>query len=938
MLFKQHRKLIARVAQEQLGFILPLAILVSLLGLAIVVPVAVLVGTAALRQGNFEDKTREFYLTDSAIMAVISDLQRGADGDPVPPHDYIPPVVNFGDVVPTTTLHALDPPTVTTIKPVSYEAAADPVVLDGINPQGGRVDLAEHDGLMYRLSAAGNPPLLSYEVTSGLIGFSSVDFGEVQIKLRSWEESARLEVFVYGADGYNAVADVSTLLDHHHDQNRDGKHKHDDDPQHWAHTHDADHDHHIDDKDDDEHDHHDHKDHHHAHDSAEGDDHHHGEETVSFFLSDADVAYLNTLFTKTLKIKIKATVFDDPDHHHHIIDREGNKGKGRNLDHIHHRNMDSPPVLSLETGHIVFAFTGPATVDRRTVAGEPLVNVGTLVSGSGSDLAVDDTSFYTIASERILQADEDDKSNFKHVVEFEVTSEGFVLSRLDTVSVPFVVRSNMPDGVKVKMFVFNPAHGPDGYSTKPDLVRTINVDRTDRAMALTVLKEDIVYLNGLSPITIKVKIRATLNKEFQLETDTVGFFGTSTDALDQPVRQVTHQFIDPGLRNPDMAVVAHDGGYLLRIYNLHPGVMNINWAFEPHVHEDGKDHKHKHDHEDHDDISIRVYRGLVIDDHDREIVPGKITHEKDHLRENNSLVANAHVHADEGASFVRTGFFEVDAGIYTIVFFNDDDDDGGEKGKFKVNTRPFAATPDDANTWIYAPAYKDYLVDVVVGGIAFMAVVRQIPGPAEPTAFPWSPTNVSWIDNLVTIESWEPKGFLEAIGAADNDGIHNLVDGVFTNGTFVDQSNLPSDDFTDQHRGGSSFGTIVKRAGLHLAITDLNDPASGLLIRISGRGNGEVVINACDTTLLLTTGDALKVTCGSTALDVYVGPVDIQVTDEFTITVPTLSTVKVKKLDVITVEVENSSASTGKVVIAGNGGKSELAPGTRVKLRKGQPP
>ena len=74
------------------------------MGLAIVVPVAVLVGTAALRQGDFEDKTREFYLTDSAVLAVISDLQRGADGDPTSPDDYIPPTVNFDNTVPNITV------------------------------------------------------------------------------------------------------------------------------------------------------------------------------------------------------------------------------------------------------------------------------------------------------------------------------------------------------------------------------------------------------------------------------------------------------------------------------------------------------------------------------------------------------------------------------------------------------------------------------------------------------------------------------------------------------------------------------------------------------------------------------------------------------------------------------------------------------------------
>ena len=92
MLLKRYNtiycKLLNRLIRHQGGAILPLAILVSLIGIAVVLPVALLVGTAALRQGEFEDATREFYLVDSAVLAVVSDLQRGADGYPLAPLDY----------------------------------------------------------------------------------------------------------------------------------------------------------------------------------------------------------------------------------------------------------------------------------------------------------------------------------------------------------------------------------------------------------------------------------------------------------------------------------------------------------------------------------------------------------------------------------------------------------------------------------------------------------------------------------------------------------------------------------------------------------------------------------------------------------------------------------------------------------------------------------
>jgi len=235
----------------------------SFLGLAIVVPTAVLVGTAALRQGDFEDNTREFYLTDSVVMAVISDLQRGADGDPVAPDDYIPPTVRFGDSVPNITVISLDAflasltdpvtgkplgsQTVSTTRMVTYETGDQPVASVGAITVGGVPELKEDDGAYFRVTAVSNSSTtFSYEITSEPIGFSSVQFGEVKLKVRGWEESTTVEVFVFnpddpasGSDGYRPA--VSNLLDHHHalDEELVEKHKHDDDHEREAHDHDG---------------------------------------------------------------------------------------------------------------------------------------------------------------------------------------------------------------------------------------------------------------------------------------------------------------------------------------------------------------------------------------------------------------------------------------------------------------------------------------------------------------------------------------------------------------------------------------------------------------------------------------------------------------------------------------------------------------------------
>ena len=655
---KRFNTLLGWLIRDEGGALFILVVIVSIVGLAIVVPAAVMVGTAALRQGDFEDKTREFYLTESAIAAVISDLQRGADGDPLPPTDYIPPTVKFQDTVPNVTVRSLEAElalgaaaaaaqgakqpsqTASTTRIVPYRPDGPPVVSADATFEGSVLDLANDDGTYFRVTAPStSSTTFSFEVTSESIGFSSVTFGEVEVKVRTWEESVKLDVFVFnpiehafelgvsGSDGYGTVPDASNLLDHHHDfdeqlpaNHKHGTahelepHNHDDlhfhgkgaqahdhkvhhdhshgppDGHDHHHDHDSHHGHHDDDdheKDDahghhghhghdhhhsksqnpdhhhhqdglggddhlqlhnhpDDHNHHGHgKAHHHHHGHKDHHDHHHGEETVSFFLSASDIAYLNSLDAKELKIKVVATVFDDPEHHHHMgghdnLDEDGKKIKGGAHDHIHHPNRLNAPPFNIETDHVVFTLGGPAVADPRPVAfgttsvSNPVINVGTLVSGTGSDLILNDTKFFTIKSELVNQAHIDDQNSFTSVVEFEATSSDFVFSRVDTISVPFTVRTDHSKQVRLRMFVFNPegsGHQADGYSIAPDLESTIRAPIKDRSFDLQISREDIDYLNKVakdnnSPVSIKVKIRASLNTEFELvplQLETAGY-------------------------------------------------------------------------------------------------------------------------------------------------------------------------------------------------------------------------------------------------------------------------------------------------------------------------------------------------------------------------------------------------------------------------------
>ena len=97
------------------------------------------------------------------------------------------------------------------------------------------------------------------------------------------------------------------------------------------------------------------------------------------------------------------------------------------------------------------------------------------------------------------------------------------------------------------------------------------------------------------------------------------------------------------------------------------------------------------------------------------------------------------------------------------------------------------------------------------------------------------------------------------------------------------------------------------------------------MISASGAGEGTAALSACDatvliidgvpvdaTTFVLTAGDFVSVTCGSTTVKVYIGPVDIRVPGQFTATVPSQVTVKVTKVDSVTVEVREFLRQQGQ--------------------------
>ena len=139
--------------------------------------------------------------------------------------------------------------TVSATRIVAYQVGGKPKVLSGANSLGGVAELTVDDGSYYRLSAFDNSQQLSYRASSETIGFSRVEFAEVKVKVRAWEETAKVEVFVFNDDpALNPnvpvnpwVLAASNVVDHHHalDADLDVNHSHSTDHESEDHSHDT---------------------------------------------------------------------------------------------------------------------------------------------------------------------------------------------------------------------------------------------------------------------------------------------------------------------------------------------------------------------------------------------------------------------------------------------------------------------------------------------------------------------------------------------------------------------------------------------------------------------------------------------------------------------------------------------------------------------------
>jgi hypothetical protein len=190
------------------------------------------------------------------------------------------------------------------------------------------------------------------------------------------------------------------------------------------------------------------------------------------------------------------------------------------------------------------------------------------------------------------------------------------------------------------------------------------------------------------------------------------------------------QYFDPGLRDPALLMISSGQRYLLHIMNVHPGTLQVNWAFD-------------------------------IIKNNEELLEGNLilkVLKLDALPSSGggSGCPSGALHAlinkeitSAGAYTMSSGAIDIiEPGIYSVAFCVEN------LAGATLTTRPYKPSGSLTDTWIYAMAYKDYKITAHAQVATVTAFVRQMPGPTQPPVGGWSRTNISWITNRVTPYQW----------------------------------------------------------------------------------------------------------------------------------------------------------------------------------------
>ena len=165
----------------------------------------------------------------------------------------------------------------------------------------------------------------------------------------------------------------------------------------------------------------------------------------------------------------------------------------------------------------------------------------------------------------------------------------------------------------------------------------------------------------------------------------------------------------------------------------------------------------------------------------------------------------------------------------------------------------------------------------------------------------------------------------------DGDGISSGIDGEIVGFEFVDHSGVFSSSFTDQHVGGTSFGSIGDRNGLVINVEDAAAP-DGMSVQAMGLAGPQAGLILCGFPLTLGAGASIQFTCGSLILQVFDGPIQVFPAPDVIVTLPSGTSATISTLPDGQVEVQNSPDSQGTVIVEIGGVEFPVEPGGQTAI------
>ncbi len=202
------------------------------------------------------------------------------------------------------------------------------------------------------------------------------------------------------------------------------------------------------------------------------------------------------------------------------------------------------------------------------VSGEPTINLGTYVSGSGANLRSADSIFYTVSG-----------AGVPVTLEWVATSQPIPYTSISDISIKFAGQADQAY-TALSIYVFNPSdptHINAGYDTTPDAEDQYAVANVDQTVTFPLSDSDVAYINSLPTKVITVKVDASLNKNFRLRADQLVFTVAGTPqpgfSLDYYVDTTQGVTIDTGTYQSGSAsdLVAADSVY----YQVKS--VNVSW-------------------------------------------------------------------------------------------------------------------------------------------------------------------------------------------------------------------------------------------------------------------------------------------------------------------------------------------------------------------------